>query len=257
MADKIKFKIKTDKFSDFLDKLEDLTKIGDSVKLKIDNQNILIYSIMGGNVMLAFKNYTLNTSDIFDGDFDYTIDCVLVNCKKLVKNLQFIKTHESPTLEIGYKVSPDDDTIMNARSLQFVGGKLKVNWIAGEHYEVRDINKNTLKQRLDIKNRKWSFKISDSDFSDIKKLSSINSNSIISISVVKGTVFLSETSAWEMEIDKIDDRNSSLMLNKKFLNCINDNGTGVEFHIFDTFMLIKDDISNLMLSFEQNFADED
>ena len=55
---KIKFKVKTDKFGDFLKKLEDLTKISPTIKLKIDNDDILIYSVLGKAAVLAFKNYT-------------------------------------------------------------------------------------------------------------------------------------------------------------------------------------------------------
>ena len=259
MANKIKFKVKGDKFSDFINKLDDLTKIDDTIKLKIDNDNILMYSMLGGNVMLAFKNYLINTREYLDygDDLDYSMDVIIVNAKKFVKNLNFIKESEKITMEITYKESPDDDSIMNARSLQVVGGKLKVNWLSGEHFEMRDINKVVLKQRLDFKNRKWNFNISKSEFSDVKKLSSINSDRIININIIGGKVTLSETAAWELEIDSIDDRNANLMLNKKFLNCINDNVDNVEFNIFETFMLVKDDISNLMLSFEQNFEDED
>jgi hypothetical protein len=259
MANKIKFKVKGDKFSDFINKLDDLTKIDDTIKLKIDNDNILMYSMLGGNVMLAFKNYLINTREYLDygDDLDYSMDVIIVNAKKFVKNLNFIKESEKITMEITYKESPDDDSIMNARSVQVVGGKLKVNWLSGEHFEMRDINKVVLKQRLDFKNRKWNFNISKSEFSDVKKLSSINSDRIININIIGGKVTLSETAAWELEIDSIDDRNANLMLNKKFLNCINDNVDNVEFNIFETFMLVKDDISNLMLSFEQNFEDED
>jgi hypothetical protein len=259
MANKIKFKVKGDKFSDFINKLDDLTKIDDTIKLKIDNDNILMYSMLGGNVMLAFKNYLINTREYLDygDDLDYSMDVIIVNAKKFVKNLNFIKESEKITMEITYKESPDDDSIMNARSIQVVGGKLKVNWLAGEHFEMRDINKSILKQRLDFKNRKWHFDVSKSEFSDVKKLSSINSDRIININIIGGKVTLSETAAWELEIDSIDDRNANLMLNKKFLNCINDNVDKVEFNIFETFMLVKDDISNLMLSFEQNFEDED
>ena len=63
MANKIKFKINNDKMSDFISKLDDLSKIEDTIKLKIDNQNILMYSILGGNIMLAFKNYLLKTDE--------------------------------------------------------------------------------------------------------------------------------------------------------------------------------------------------
>lgn len=257
MANKLKFTFKSEKISEFIERLEDLTKIEDTIKLKIDSDNILMYSILGGNVMLAFKNFLLNTEDFFKFDeFDFTLDIIIANAKKFVKNLNFLTSSEKVTIEFSYKESNDDDGIMNARSIQVVGGKLKVNWLAGEHYELRDINKVTLKNNLDIKKRKWYFKISKNDFSDIKKLSSINSDRIINISIDSGKVVFSEKSAWELEIDSIeDDKNSNLMLNKKFLNCITDS-KDVEFSIFDNFMLVQEINSNLMLSFEQDFSDD-
>jgi hypothetical protein len=259
MAHKVKFKINNDKFVDFISKLDDLTRIEDTIKLKIDNDNILMYSMMSsGQTMLAFKNYLVNTRDYLEyvDDLEYSIDIIIANAKKFVKNLNFIKDSDKITFEISYKESPDDQTIMNGRSLQIVGGKLKVNWIAGEHYEMRDINKIALSQRLDLKNRKWNFNINKSEFYDIKKLSSINSERIINIEVLNGKVILSERAAWELEIKSIDDeRNASLMLNKKFLNCINEIND-IEFSIFETFMLVKDNNSNLMLSFEQSFDDD-
>jgi hypothetical protein len=208
--------------------------------------------------MLAFKNYLVNTREYLEygDDLEYSIDIIIANAKKFVKNLNFIKDSEKITFEISYKESPDDDTIMNGRSLQIVGGKLKVNWIAGEHYEMRDINKGALSQRLNLKNRKWFFNINKSEFSDVKKLSSINSERIINISVLSGKVTLSERASWELEIESIDDdRSASLMLNKKFLSCINEMDN-IEFSIFETFMLVRDDNSNLMLSFEQDFSDD-
>jgi hypothetical protein len=257
MANKIKFQIKPDKISQFIETLEELTRIEDTIKLKIDSDNILMYSILGGNVMLAFKNYLINTSDYFVGnEFDFTLDVIIANAKKFVKNLNFLMSSDKVTIEFSYKESPDDDEIMHARSIQVVGGKLKVNWLAGEHYQLRDINKVALKNNLNIKNRKWSFKISQSDFSDVKKLSNINSDRIINITIDSGKVLFSEKAAWELEIDSIeDDRNSNLMLNKKFLSCIRDD-KDVEFSIFDNFMLIQETNSNLMLSFEQDFSDD-
>jgi hypothetical protein len=257
---KIKFKIKSDKFTDLITKLEDLTKIEDTLKLKIDKDNILIYSMLGGNVMLAFKNYLLVTDEYLESpsEIEFTLDIIISNAKKFVKNLNFIKDSDKITIEVSYKESQDDELVMNARSLQVVGGKLKVNWLTSEHFEMRDIGKDVLAQRLDIDNRKWSFSIEKSDFSDVKKLSNINGERIINISIISGKVILSEKSSWEMEIGSIDaDKNADLMINKKFLSCINDTVDNIEFSIFDNFMLIKDDISNLMLSFEQNFENED
>jgi len=119
------------------------------------------------------------------------------------------------------------------------------------------MNKKKLDQGLNLKNSIWSFNITKSDFTDIKKLSSINGERILRIGVKNGKVLVSETSAWELEIDEIDaERNSSLILNKKFLGCINDEAD-IKFHIFENFMLVKHEDSNLMLSFEQDFSSED
>lgn len=255
MTNKIKFKIINNNFVDLIDKLDDLTKIDDTIKMKIDNDNILIYSMMrSGQTILAFKNYLLNTRDYLEYDeIDQLYDIIIVNSKKLVKNLNFIKLSDRINFEISYKESQDDDNIMCARSILFTGGKLKVNWLSGEHYEMRDMNKEILNKKLDIKYRKWFFNISQSDFSDVKKLSNINGERVITISVDDGKVTLSEKSSWELEIDSIDKRTTSLILNKKFLNSINNDSDNVEFSIFDNFMLVQNENSNLMLSFEQNF----
>ena len=257
---KDKFRIKSEKLPEFISKLEDLTKISDSIKIKIESKETMMYSILGKATILAFKNYNIATSELFEmkDELEYGIDIIILNAKKFVKNLNFLKDSEKVTIEITHKESQEDDSIMDARALQIVGGKLKLNWIGGEHYEIKDMNKKKLDQGLNLKNSRWSFNIPKSDFADIKKLSSINGERILQIGVNAGKVVISETSAWELEIDTIDaDRNSSLILNKKFLGCVNDSGD-VQFHIFDNFMLVKHEDSNLMLSFEQDFSsDED
>lgn len=259
MADKIKIKFNKEKFEEFINKLKDLTNIDDTIKLKIDNDHILMYSMLGGSVMLAFKNYLINTRDYIelDEEIENSLDIVVANSSKLVKNLEFIKDSNTISMNVVYKPSPDDETIMSARSIQIVGGKLRVNWVAGERYEVRDINKNVLKQRLDIKNRKWSFTLTNSQFSDVKKLSNINSDKIVNINVSDGKVVMSETSAWELEIGEIETKSASFIFNKRFFKCINDEKDEIEFSLFDSFILIKDKNSNLMLSYEQDFSDDD
>jgi hypothetical protein len=160
--------------------------------------------------------------------------------------------------DVSYKESPDDDSLYLARGLQISSGKFKVNWLGGEGGTIRDIGKAALAQRLDVRNKKWTFNVQNNDFLDIKKLSSINGERIINMDVIKGVVTLSEKSSWELEVDNLnDDRVASLILNKRFLSCINDKMDSIEFIIFDNFMLIKDENSNLMLSFEQDFSDDE
>ena len=71
-------------------------------------------------------------------------------------------------------------------------------------YSVRDIGKAALAQRLNPKDKKWSFNICNQDFLDVKKLSSINGERIICMDVTKGKVIFSEKSSWELEVDEIE-----------------------------------------------------
>lgn len=258
MATKTKLKIKKERFSELVAKLTDLTGISDTVKLKIDNEHIMMYSTLGGQVLLAFKNYLIRTKDYLDyEDLDYTIDVVIVNAKKFVKNLNFLMQAEKLTIDITHKPSADDESVMVARGIQINGGRLKVNWIAGEHYAVRDIDKSILMDKLDLRLRKWNFIVKKEDFSDIKKLSSINDGKLLNIYSEKGKVTISESAAWELEVSDCDpEKSSSMILNKKFLKSIDDS-KDVDFSIFENFMLIKDEETNLMLSYEQDFSEED
>lgn len=259
MSNKTKIKIKKERFSEFVDKLVDLTGISDTIKLKIDSENIMMYSTLGGAVMLAFKNYLLKTDEFFDWneEGDQKIDAIIVNAKKFVKNLNFLRDSEKLTIDITHKPSPDDDTLNIARSIQINGGRLKVNWIAGENFEIRDIDKTIITERLNLSYRKWNFIINKADFVDIKKLSSINDSKLLNITVNNGKVVISEQAAWELQVANTEEsRNSNMILNKKFLKCIDDS-KNVDFSIFENFMLIKDENTNLMLSYEQDFNDED
>jgi hypothetical protein len=259
MAEKIKLKVNNDKFVDFINMLDKLSKIDDSIRLKIDKDYILLYSmIKSGQTALAFKSYSIETSEYLtcNEEFDYLIDLIIPNSKKFVKNLNFIKNSEKILFNITYKKSMDDDSIMTARSLQIHSTKLKINWVAGEPHEMKDMTKKSLEKNLNIKNRRWYFKVSEEDFDDIKKLSNINSSRMIYIKCEKNNVKILEDGSWEMEVDTIDEeRNTELILNKLYLKFI-DNDQYIEFSIFDNFLLIKKDESYLMLSYEKDFDDD-
>jgi hypothetical protein len=258
MTKKLNLTINQSKFGDLLKVMEDLSKISDTIKLKIDSENVLLYSIVGETILLAFKSYLIDTKDFFnfkEDELEGTLDVIISGSKKFVKNLQFIKTSEKISLTIDYRT---DDDISLARFLQIKNGKLKVAIQGGENSEIRDISKEVLKKRVDIKNSKWSFKISNSEFSDIKKLSSINSEGkVVHLNVENNKVVLSETSTWEFEVDQVEITDRHLMFNKTFLPSIDDNDDFVNFYVFDTFLLTKNDQSHLMISFEQDFSVDD
>lgn len=260
MASKLSIIFNKSKFSDFVSKMKDLTNIEDTIKIKIEKDNILMYSTLANDVsVLALKSYLLKTSDYIDNfDSEFTFDYIITSAPKIVKNLGFFNTDAPVKMEIIYKELPEDDMIMHVRSGQFSNGKLKISCVGGEQFKIRDINSAVLESRLNPKNAKWSFQVSQSDFLDIKKLASINSEDrTMLINVLANKVTVSEPSKWEIEIDEIDYKNTTLTFLKKYLSNINADNSVIKFDMFDTFILVKDENSNLMMSFEQDFDAED
>lgn len=258
MSGKLNIVFNTEKFEDFLSKLEDLSKIGDVIKIKIDTENIFMYSIVGETVLLALKSFLLKTDEYIsfkekDMEDISSIDIISINSKKLIKNLFFIKSSPKIQMELSYKKNDDKLQIRNA---QFKGEKIKLAIQCGEDSEIRDITKKILSDRVDLKGRKWSFKIPTSKFQDIKKLSSINSEGkVLYINIENNKILMSENSIWELEIDEITYQNKQVIFNKSFLSSIEDETEDVEFNMFDSFILTKGINSNLIISIETSFED--
>ena len=260
MASKLSLKLNNSNFLDFVSKMGDLTAIEDVVKIKIDKDNILMYSMLSNDVsVLALKSYLLKTSNYFDNfDKEEIYDFIITSATKFVKNLKFFNPQIPVKMDLTSRPMPEDDNIQHIRAAQFTNGKLKISCIGAEQHKIRDINKSTLESRLNLKNSKWSFKVSKEDFSDIKKLASINKeDKIININVTDGKVTMNETAKWELEIDTINSKNTQLVFGKKYLSNINTDEDYIQFSVFETFILIKDENSNLMLSFEQDFSTDD
>ncbi len=253
---KIQFELVGKNFNDLLQKLEDLSKIGDTIKIKIDSDEIMIYSIIGEMVVLAFKNYTIPTSDYlkFNKDISNPIDIIISGSKKFVKSLGFIKKESPIICTLNYR--EDDSGVFLGRFFEIKNQKLKLSQSCGEETEIRDIPKESLNHKLNPKNRKWGFEISREDFESVKKLSGINSEGkTLQIQVDSdGSVIISESSVWELGVDKVETTSKSIIFNKSFLGNINDNET-IQFHVFESFMLNRDKSSNLMISFETQFED--
>lgn len=258
MSQKLKILLEQSNFDDLLSKIKDLTKISDTIKIKIDNDSIFMYAMIGSeSIVLAFKSYEISTSDylLMKEELTHTINIIITSAKRFVKNMAFIKKDHKIEMMIVHK--EENETNSEARSVQIKNDKFKLNIETGETSEIKEITKQQLNKRLDLKNKNWSFRIKNSDFNDIKSLSTINSDDtrrILNIDIEDYKVIVSEKNLWEIEIDYITEENKQLSINKKFLSSINDGGKDIDAHVFETFILIKDEESQLMISFEQDFT---
>jgi hypothetical protein len=247
-------------FSDLLDKLQELSSIEDTLKMKISKDCILIYSILGNEGQVsAMKSFSLSTKDYIE-DFkeEGSYDFVLISATKFVKNLKFFDTKKPIKFSITSKLVPDEDNVYQIRTLHLTNGRLKISSIGAELHKIKDLNQNFIETRLNLKKSKWNFTIENEDFISIKKLSTINSEDrTINLNVINKKVYFSEISKWELEVDEVDVPNQHFMFNKKYLSFIDSELEKIKFYIFDNFILLKDDKSNLMLSFEQDFSNDD
>ncbi len=259
MSKKISFKIKSDKFEDLVNKIKNVSNINEVVKLKINKEKILLYSTKSNDAaILALKSYYLDTSEYIE-DFkeNEMYNFIIVNTPKFIKGLNFFDSSLPIKLNVTYKPLGDEENVMQIRSAQFTNGKLKIMTVGGEDSKIKDINFDLLDARTDIENSDWKFQMTKSDFQDIKKLSSIDSEEkILIINIDKGKVTAGEDSKWELCVgDASKEINYKVIYNKKYLSNINQELDVIDFYMFETFILIKDTNSNLMLSFEQTFED--
>jgi hypothetical protein len=254
MSNKLKLTFKSEMLPSFIENVKDLLSISDSIKMKMDKDNILIYSTLGAKTMLAFKSNLLNTKD-YIADYDninHLYDVIIANCGAFINNLQFIENNKKISIEFTYKDLVDSPVKM-VRSMKVIGDRLKINWLGAETFEVRDISKQKISQMLSVDNIKWFFTLSGSDFDDIKKLSKINSDSVIDVRVKNGVVIMCEKTAWEIEVDRIEENiNNTITINKRFLKSIKSTDS-IIFNMFDNFILVNSGETNLILSYEQDF----
>jgi len=261
MSKKLSFKFKTENFSDLVSKLKDISNINEVTKLKINKKNILLYSMKSNDTaVLALKSYCVPTTDyIEDFEQDEMYDFIIVNTPKFIKGLNFFDEKMPIKLEVVYKPHHEEEGVMQIRSAQFTNGKLKIQTVGGEDSKIKNINAEMLDARTDIENSEWNFQVAKQDFQDVRKLCAIDSEEkILNINIEKGKVLAGEDYKWELHLGQASkDITYKIVFNKKYLTNINQDLEILDFYMFETFVLVKDINSNLMLSYEQSFDDQD
>jgi hypothetical protein len=253
MKDKIEF-IAKDNILNFISKLSDITKISDSVRLKIDKDNILMYGMVGDTAILAFKSHLLKTEDYFEfKDFDFELDYVLVGAKKFVKNLNFFEYKEKTKFSLSFKDNPDNENIKNVKIIVVQDSLLKISTIGDMPNKIREISKKALEAKFDPSLSNFAFTINQSALERIRKISSNSDEKIITASIKSHEVYFSEGSKWSLNVGNTDsDESIEINFDNSYLSNINTNLGEIKFYVFDTTILFKEDInSNLLISFEQ------
>jgi hypothetical protein len=122
---------------------------------------------------------------------------------------------------------------------------------------IKDISRDKFEIFLSPSNSKWNFSITKEDFLSSKRLCGIHTdNNNIQLEIRNKKLFFTELNKWEIEIGDIDKSNMYLTFDKKYLSNVNEEDV-IPFYVYSTFLLVKANDSNLMISYEQDFNTED
>lgn len=261
---KLNFEFKKENFHDFVEKMQDLSQISDTIKIKFDKDWILAYSIVANDVaVLCLKSYLLKTTEYFQNfKSDDAFDFVITQSSKFVKNIRFFEDFSKIKIDLNFKPSYENKDIMHIRAISLStpatkGDRLRITLVGSELSKIRDLNKEILEARMNPRLSKWQFSLDTNDLTSIKKMSNINNeDKTISIQVSSNLVNFTEDGKWNLQVSECEYKDTKVTFNKKYLSNINLEKKSIDFQIFETFILISDDESKLLLSFETDFTDD-
>jgi hypothetical protein len=139
----------------FIEKIHDLVSIDDEILLKIDNDNILLYSIVGEKMSVnAFKSFAYKTKEFFtfQDELEKEVRFIITNGKKLESSLKNFYDYDEELKCILYM---NDDTY--ADNFKFSNSKLKLSFTGGDirsintSIDIEKINKTIDKDNIDFK----------------------------------------------------------------------------------------------------------
>jgi len=250
MADvSYKFSMVLNQLTFFIDKIHDLLSIDDEVLLKINNDNILLYSIVGEKLNVnAFKSFIFKTNEIFSFDepLSKEIRFIINNGSKFENTL---KNYLDFNEEIECEFFMNDDTY--ADNLKLKNTKLKLSINGGDvrgmntTIDIEKINKTLNKDNIDFK-----FLLDKNSYTKIKKIASIdNENDILTLNIEKKKLTIGENS-WDLKICDIEHDDLSITFPKKYFKSITFTEDEINVYVFDTFLLIDNKNTNLLIALE-------
>ena len=249
-----KFSMSINQLSFFLEKVHDLLSIDDEILLKIDNDNILLYSIVGEKMNVnAFKSFIFKTNEVFSFE------------DELPKEIRFIITNGSKfetTLKsyLGFKEDINCEFFMNddtyADNFKLINSKsarpLRLNVNGGDvrgmntTIDIDKITKTLNKDNIDFK-----FILDKGSYLNIKKLMSIdNENDILTLIITENKLTIGEGITWDLNICDIEHEDLSITFPKKYFKSITFTEENINVYVFETFLLVDNQNTNLLIALE-------
>jgi hypothetical protein len=254
---KANYKISLDKLEILIKKMKDLTKLDKSIYLKLTNNTILLYSIVGQGVNIhSFKSHTQNIKDTFNVIKDEIEDELIYKIddgKRFTNSISmFIKYMRSQEIfdDIVFQLSYFPETgicekllIKNSKSKEETPGKKPTN--------NQDIDADQIDDLMDTELTKFSFNLKEEDYKYIKSKSGIEKDNDVLYMNIKDNLLSIGENRWDFNICNINEEDETISFPKKYFNCINyEVDKNMVIYVAETYLLILGETSNLLISVE-------
>lgn len=233
----------------FLNKIKDLLSIDDEILLKINNDKTLLYSIVGEKMNVnAFKSFIFDTNEIFSFDekLENEIRFIITAGKKFESTLKNYLDYDQDIRCIFYM---NDDTYADNLKLKNKILKLSINGgdVRGMNttIDIEKINKTLNKDNIDFK-----FELNKETFDKIKKIGAIdNENDILTLNIKDNSLSIGENN-WDIKVCEIEHEDLYITFPKKYFKSMTFTDETNEIFVFDTFLLIDNLNTNLLIALE-------
>jgi hypothetical protein len=246
------FTMTQDQLSFFLEKVHDLLSIDDEILIKIDNENILLYSIVGEKMSVnAFKSFIFKTTEVFtfESTLPKEIRFIITNGSKFESILKNYLDYQE---DIECQFLMNDDTYADNLKLKDVKGKLKLSINGGD---VRGMNTtidiDKIKNTLNKDNIDFKFILDKNSYTKIKKIASIDTeNDILTLDINDKGLTIGEGVSWNLKICDIEHEDLSITFPKKYFKSITFTEEQIDIFVFETFLLIDNKNTSLLIALE-------
>ena len=253
---KVKFKLKSEKLEELKTIISDLCKIDKQIKIKVSEGKFSIYSSgsigerKANSPVLALKYFFFDKEEFLYLEEDVDFDWVIGSGTTLNKKLSFLDTSKDIVGTLNASNMKGSNYVSN---VLFTDGKLKFTLSGQDPMEIKDIKLSQLNSLTDVSNSITKFSVNTDDFNTAKSLVNIETDEIISITLNNNKTLFRQSS-WELEVGTNDYESSkTISFNKKYLKSIT-NSQDINWIVFPTFLLFKEDNQTFMVSYEQDFS---
>jgi hypothetical protein len=237
-------------FTSFIEYIKELFSIDPSIVMKINNDNIILYSFVGNglNDIHAFRSVIIKTEDSINKkrEIDDEIVFIIKDGKKFVRNLvNFVDYDEIIKIRLSFN---DNDSYANYMHIS--NSKLKLKEISGDPGVVsKQISKKDIEFLTNKTNALFNFTISEMDFNKIRRMSLIETtNDVLYINVDNNELLMGETK-WDLKICEVDKPNLNISFPKKYFNTLKFK-ENTKIYVFENYIMISDENSDLMIVLE-------